>query len=247
MNRTLALPVAGAVLLTAASASAASLLTSGHVDAIKIGYHGGHLEPHMHAEGAIIDGILVDDAEYAPADLTIVVPNSTALSVASSGGREAGAAWDLIGVPAGQSFWFLPQSSATASSLGAPYAGISAGDLLAGDWIGNVAVKLTAANMPLGGQFSLAQVSLGVPTFFMSTFDGLDANDVVEVAPGDHAHFNWYFTQPGQYDLTFEVSGTHVLDGPMAESATFRFAVIPEPSSALLAGLGALALLRRRR
>jgi surface-anchored protein len=63
----------------------------------------------------------------------------------------------------------------------------------------------------------------------------------------DHAHFGWGFTEEGTYDLTFEISGTHGVDGFKSATATYSFSVIPEPSSALLGAIGALGLLRRRR
>jgi surface-anchored protein/MYXO-CTERM domain-containing protein len=101
--------------------------------------------------------------------------------------------------------------------------------------------------MPAGGQFSLARVSLGVPTFYMATLGGIDAGDSYGLAAGGHAHFDWYFTQPGTYALTFNIAATHVTDGAKAASATYTFEVVPEPSAALLAALAGLAGLRRRR
>ncbi|MGL4399926.1 MAG: TIGR03769 domain-containing protein, partial [Luteolibacter sp.] len=64
------------------------------------------------------------------------------------------------------------------------------------------------------------------------------------LAPGSHTHYNWGFTELGVYNLEFEISGTHVVDGAQSASAIFTYAV-PEPSSVLL-GLGGLLLAFRR-
>ena len=234
-------------VLPAVYATAATL-TFGHVDAIGIGYDGTDLEPHVHAENATVDGVLVADGEYAPDEVAIVVPASTFNHTTTTGGRAAGPEWNPIGVAAGQSYWFLPQGSTLSNSLGAPFAGIAAEELNPADWSGNLTVKLTAANMPIGGQFSLNRTDgLGVPTFYMATLGGISGTDSLEITPGAHRHYNWYFTAEGTYDLTFEISGTHLTDGAKSSSATFSFNVVPEPSAGLLGALGAFALLRRRR
>ena len=226
----------------------AATLTFGHVDAIGIGYDGTDLEPHVHAENATIDGVVIADGEYGPDELVIAVPASTFAYTSGTGGRAAGPEWDLIGVASGQSYWFLPQSSTLSNSLGAPFAGVAAEELDPADWSGDLTVRLTAASMPLGGQFSLNRTDgLGVPTFYMATLGGISGADSLDITPGAHRHYNWYFAAEGTYDLTFEISGTHLMDGPKTASATFSFDVIPEPSAGLLGACGALALLRRRR
>ncbi len=64
---------------------------------------------------------------------------------------------------------------------------------------------------------------------------------------GSHTHYNWGFSEIGTYEISIEISGTHVDDGAQLGNATYTFQVVPEPSTALLGALGALALLRRRR
>jgi hypothetical protein len=176
--------------LTSTYATAATL-TSGHVDAIGIGYDGTNLEPHIHADEATIDGVPDVSGEFEPGDLVIGVPGSTFTYTTGIGGRAAGSAWDPIGVAAGESYWFLPQGGALSDSLGAPFAGIAAEELDPLDWTGNITVTLTAASMPVGGHFSLNRVVSGVPTFFMATLGGIDSSDSVAITPGGHVHYNW--------------------------------------------------------
>jgi len=79
-------------------------------------------------------------------------------------------------------------------------------------------------------------------------FDSTDGpGDTLNTLAGTHIHYNWGFSDPGTYEITFGISGTHVTDLLQTGSQTYTFQVVPEPSSALLAGFGALAMLRRKR
>ena len=247
----LTLPTGLLILLP--SAASAALFTSGHADVIGIGYVEGatpgvfEFEPHIHAEGAIIDGILVAAGEYEPDEITTVVPQSTFDFWTTNGGRPVGSAWDAIGVAAGESFWFLPQSNsgpAGAATLGAPFAGIGTEELTASDWATDITISLDSVAGP--GHFSMYLDGFS-PFFAMSTVDGIDGSDVINVAAGGHEHYNWAFSARGTYDDSVSFAGTHNVDGPKTASATFQFHVVPEPSVALLGALGSLALLRRRR
>jgi surface-anchored protein len=208
-----------ATVLGALGSAPAATLTLGHVDAIGIGYEAGAIEPHIHADpAAVVDGSPVgngpDGAEFGPDKLIIAVPQSTYDYIQTTGGRAGGAQWNPIGVAAGQSYWFLPQSSTLADTLGAPFAGIATEDLTPDtDWSTPLSVTLTSATMPPGGQFALAQVDLGVPTFFMATLGGIDASDTLDIPADAHRHYNWYFTVPGTYELSFEISGIHAQAG----------------------------------
>lgn len=225
----------------------AATITDGHVDVIGVGYvdegSGFELEPHTHVEFGTIDGVNFPDNgvgyEYEAGDLTIQVPAST-LST-----RDAGSQWDPIGVAAGESFYFLPQSSTEADSLNAPFAGIGTEELAPADWTTDITITLTGMTGP--GEFSLAKVALGTPTFYMASSDGITAGDSWSQAADEHEHFNWYFTEEGNYSLTFDFAATHATDGPQTATATYNFTVVPEPSSALLAVLGFLGIMRRKR
>lgn len=228
--------------------SQAAVISSGHVDVIGIGWvdegSGFALEPHSHAEaGAIVDGSpLGADTEFEAGDLIIQIPGTTETT------RLASSQWDAMGIAAGQSYWYLPSSPTLADSFGAPFAGIGTEELDPLDWSTDISITLIAMSGPAGAHFSMATLNLiGNPTFFMSTADGISGADVWSQPAGDHRHVNWYFTQLGNYDLTFEITATHATDGPQSATATYSFSVVPEPTTALLAGLGALGLLRRRR
>lgn len=238
MKRTSLAALMGAAL-SSAYASAA-ILTSGHVDFIGIGYEGG-LNPEdgeFHLHSHVEEGDLA--GEYEPGDLTVQV-STTSL-------RPAGAAWDLSGVASGQSYYTLPETEIE----GQPFVGIGAEELNPAEWTSDITITLTGASgsgIAAGGVFSMAQVVSGVPTFFMSTLGGISAADVysMDLDVDSHAHFLWGFTEEGTYDLTFQITGTHAVDGAKSATATYSFSVIPEPSSALLGAIGALGLLRRRR
>lgn len=217
----------------------AMTLSTGHVDFIGIGYDAGEFEPHSHAHaGAIVDGIeLLSDTEYGLGDLQVQVVGGMI--------RPVGAVWDAVGVGAGVTFAHLPQTEI----IGQPFLGIGAEELDSAEWSGPIRITCTAMSAPVGGHFSLWQLdSFDVPEFFMSSFDGgMTGADFYEIAAGGHEHFGWGFTELGIYDLTFSFSGTHVVDGPKTASATYRFNVIPEPSTGLMGLLGMGMLLRRKR
>lgn len=235
------------VLALLPSAASAALFTSGHADVFAIGYEGGELEPHIHAEGAIIDSLFVADDEFEPGDITTVVPQSTFDFWTGAGGRPLASAWDPIGVAAGESFWFLPQANGGpggAAALGAPFAGVGTEELTGSDWSSPITITLASVNGP--GHFSMYLDGIN-PFFAISSANGIDGTDVISINAGDHEHYNWAFTAPGFYEVEVNVAGTHMVDGLREASATFQFQVIPEPSTALLGVLSAGLLLRRRR
>ncbi len=232
MKTKTSLSIAGLAL--SATATAATL-TSGHVDFIGLAYDGTEFEPHSHVElFGVVDGQPIEDVEYAVGDLIIEISATTT--------RNSGIVFDPIGVAAGEKFWLARQ---TATS-GEPYVGFGLEELVPADWAANITLTLTSAVMPADAVFALWQGNV-TPTFSMSTADGLSAADAVSLAAGSHTHYNWGFTKEGTYDLTFAIAGAHSIDGAKSATATYTFSVIPEPSVALLAAIGALELLRRRR
>ncbi len=222
------------------TAQAASLLTGGHIDGPAFGYVSNAdfaldplltqgFEPHFHneggADGAVVDGVVqVDESEFEPGDLIVVVPELSVTTVNST------------------SYFWLPETEQAAADNGAPFLGIGLEELTASDWVGStVSLKLLSITGP--GDFLLWQDGgLGGANVF---FDG--AGDTMTLTAGSHTHFNWGFTETGTYGLEFEISGNHVADGLQSASALYSFQVVPEPSTAMLGALGALALLRRRR
>ncbi len=66
-----------------------------------------------------------------------------------------------------------------------------------------------------------------------------------------HVHRNWGFSEYGTYDLVFDIQGVGGTYGASASTgqSSVSFNVVPEPTTGvlLIAGLGAAALIRRRR
>ncbi len=253
-----AMAAAAAIAMLAATATRATaypyIYSSGHAD-IGLGDKDS-LELHLHAHGgAVINGVpLAADAEYAPPDALIRLPQSTYNYIVSQGGRNSSPAWDPIGVAAGQPYWFLPFSNsgpAGAAALGAPFVGIGAEHVDLGVFDGNkLYLRLIAAGgsgPAAGGHFS---AWIPGPDFYMATSDGINAADEIEVAVGGHDHYAFGFTKAGIYELTFEVRGT-IGGNPVTDTATFHFEAVPEPASLALLGcaaaLLAAAALRKRR
>lgn len=228
------------LLLQCGISQAASIYTSGHGD-LGIAYDGGlELHHHIH-DGSVVDGVAVnnppDGEEFVPADLIVTVANPSAP-------RQAGAAFDFIGVITGQPVWTLPEIQDGSR----PFYGIGSEELNPLDWTGNLTLTLLSMNAPVGGHFSLWQDDGGGGAdVFMATSNGISGLDAYSFTAGDHAHFNWAFTLPGLYELEFQVTGTHVGDGAQSDTAFFSFQVAPEPSRALFLMLGMTGVVLRRR
>jgi len=211
-----------------ATAATTYYITDGHVDAPAFGYDTlGGFEPHIHneggADGAVVNGVRVEDGtEYEPGEVTIVVPLTSTTTYNSVG------------------YFFLPETP----TAGIPYVGIGLEELDPLDWTGNVTITLTTAVMPDGASFAMWTGGDESGLFVLSSGD---LNLALSLTPGSHTHYNWGFTTEGIYALDFTISGTHATDGIQTATGTYNFEVIPEPSSALLGAIGALALLRRRR
>ncbi|MEM6506920.1 MAG: PEP-CTERM sorting domain-containing protein [Planctomycetota bacterium] len=70
--------------------------------------------------------------------------------------------------------------------------------------------------------------------------------------PPTHRHgYEWYISDPGEYDITWRVwdaNGLALTDAPGGISDTrFRISVVPEPTSLGLLGIGGLLLFRQKR
>ncbi|MCU0777184.1 MAG: choice-of-anchor M domain-containing protein [Akkermansiaceae bacterium] len=229
------------LLFSSVPVQAASLVTGGHIDFPAFGYVSNAevtadptltqgFEPHIHneggADGAIIDGVRVeDDTEFEPDELIVVGRKSSTITVGST------------------TYFWLPETEAQAAAQGVPFVGIGLEELAVSDWVGGT-VTLSLQSFSGPGEFLLWQDDgFGGENIFLDT-----ANNIISftLTAGSHTHYNWGFTNEGLFDLGFGISGTHVDDGFQSGSATYTIA-IPEPSAALLGTLGVLGLLRRRR
>jgi surface-anchored protein len=203
-------------------------ISQGHVD-IGIAYEDGAWNLHVHDESEPPPG----GTEYAPGDVMLVVGSG---AVQSAPGTPA---YGFLG-DAGAPVWILPQNE-DPSLL---FPGIATEEIEAGVFADD-RIALTLAGYTGPGQFALYQVDgFGSPTLFMDTNDGLSAADTYDAIAGNHAHFNWAFTQPGTYTLSFEASA-NLLNGDLFTSSglvDYTFSVVPEPSTWTLLGFGAAAL-----
>lgn len=227
MNKNIIVPTL--IVITSLAVQAQVPIATDHVD-IGIGYELGAFDLHIHQESPV-------ETEYAPDEAFFVLGSAAAST--SPGGAYTG----FLGA-AGSPVWILP--SVEHPEL--PYLGFGTEELDATDWLGNIDLTLTAVNGP--GGFSLWSVNaFGIPNLRMGTSDGIDASDRLSLVPGSHGHFNLGFTAPGTYEVTVQATGTHATDGlRTSDPATYRFEVVPEPSTwaMLVLGTGALLFFARR-
>ena len=164
--------------------------------------------------------------------------------------------------PEGREVYILPQtqepdmlflgtsSENKTTQLGWQGVGVASNLLVRGFSTGTFSgnrVNLRLATFSGPGNFFLYSTNtFGDPTIIYNTANGLSLDDNRQQSPGNHSHFNWAFTEPGEYTIGLRASATTV-NSVFTESdlTEFRFNVIPEPSSAALLALSGLALLRR--
>ena len=165
------------------------------------------------------------EQEFAPGEAVF------AIGSAAAGVSPGGAFTSFLGA-SGTPVWVLP--STENSQL--PFLGFGT-------------EELKAISGP--GTFSVWGVSgFGAPELKMSSVNGISADDRLLLVPGSHGHFNVGFSAPGDYLVTLEASGNHLIDGlRTSDPATYRFQVVPEPSTWALAlsGFAAGALWLRQR
>jgi len=95
-----------------------------------------------------------------------------------------------------------------------------------------------------GGKFAMWTSSgFGSLEFHFNTSDGLDDDDRLETIPaGGHSHYNWGFTKPGTYEVTFRNEGRlnpQFGGGDTASEAMLNFVI---PHDGVLRGEGAWRL-----
>jgi len=206
------------------AAQASTIIADGHVD-IGIGYELGGFNLHVHQEEPI-------SIEYTPDEVTFLIGPASAAT--SPGGAFTG----FLG-PAGSSVWILP----SVENPALPFLGFGTEELDSSEWLGSIQLTLKAVDGP--GSFAIWSVgAFGTPELKLSSADGISGSDQLPLIAGSHSHFNLGFTAPGLYEVTFEASGTHATDGVRtSDPATYRFEVVPEPSTWMLLGLGTAGLI----
>lgn len=237
--------VATASLLSASS-RALTFLDDVHAD-VGIAYDipNGPWDLHVHDED--------NNVEYDPAEVVLMANENTWKT------RPSGTQYDFLGVPEGGKFNWLPAvfepevlylgvgSEEMPGNFFDRYdASSESGNRVRGNarWI-----RLWLRSVEGPGAFSVWQTGASGPVVFMASSDGITDFDSLWINEGGHAHYNWGFSQPGRYNVTFQASAFK--NGQLLESelVTYQFEAVPEPASllALGAGLATLASRRRRR
>ena len=197
-------------------------------------------------------------------------PSNVILDVLSpaQGLRPASSAFDFIGVAAGQNFWRLPQNqNPNLLYLGVAGYGVSSGSIDSYDASaesgGRVSgtgpwTKLTldsvkgAGGTAAPGFFSVWQSGDSGPNVAMSSFSGgVNSDDALWIVAGGHSHYNWAFTAPGTYEVSFRPSvhqGGATVSSPDAFTFLFNVqsAAIPEPATLTLILLPLVGIVLRR-
>lgn len=137
-----------------------------------------------------------------------------------------------LGKP-GDTVWIIPEiydPQIIYLGIGAPLLSrnLFAGGLSNRGQISMRLVDVAGSGPAAGGSLSLWQSGFP-PRFYFTSADGLGPDDALEAVTANfHAHYNWGFTQPGLYRLTFEFSGqlTPALGGLMTSTrVTYTFQI----------------------
>lgn len=117
----------------------------------------------------------------------------------------------ILGNP-GETIWIIPEifdSDIVYLGIGAQLLGrnIFSGGLSNRGQITMRLLDVSGTGPDSGGTVSLWQSGFP-PQFYFSSADGIDEEDALEAITANfHAHYNWGFSKPGLYRVTFEYSG----------------------------------------
>lgn len=123
-------------------------------------------------------------------------------------------AYSLLG-NSGDKIWIIPEiysPNTVFLGIGAPLLerNIFSGGLSNRGQLSMRLVSVEGTGPDAGGTVSLWQSGFP-PRFYFSSADGIDEKDaLINITANFHAHYNWGFTKPGLYRVTFELSGTLV-------------------------------------
>ncbi len=180
------------------------------------------LEPHLHAEGVFTDmfnsaGEPINEAPAGGALLPVVNSAKT--------NRPTGAEWNFTGTSSGSNLWVLPKNS----TPGVLFLGIGAEELTSADISGPVTLAFQSLSAPSGGVFSVWDFNqFGSLTPLITSASGFGLGNSLTIAVGGHSHFNYGFTTPGLYQVTFLASATlssSLGGGEVSGTGTFSFGV----------------------
>lgn len=191
------------------------------------------LELHLHASEGVKSDMFDtagQPAGEAPAGGALLPVVSAAISA-----RPAGSDWDFTGTAPGSNLWVLPKTSQS----GVLFLGIGTEEVSSSDLDGPITLTFQSLNGPSGGVFSMWDFgTFGNMMPLVTSASGFNLSNTLTIAANDHTHFNYGFTTPGLYDVTFAATATlaeALGGGEVAGTGTFRFGVFdtgspyPEP------------------
>lgn len=130
----------------------------------------------------------------------LVVPREARELSEEYGGVPDDDAYSFLGAPPGASFWLLPQAARPHN----PWFGFSTEGVSKGGLSKRIELAFRVLEGPTGAAFAVWSTdTLGRPAPILSTADGLL---VTSFDAGVHAHFNWSFSEAGNYALEAEAN-----------------------------------------
>lgn len=178
---------------------AADLIDTGHYD-LNVTFTNG--------VGWVFNWYNFDNEDRVPTKLMDVGLTEAARTAVPASGFSA------LGASPGEPVWIIPQIA----TPGVIFLGYRTQDteqsefssLFGTPFIGLKVTEVRGSGPDRGGYFTAYQTGLGEPVFHYTSANGLDGTDVVAPIPlTAHAHYNWAFTQPGEYQVKFEAEGEH--------------------------------------
>ena len=239
----------------------AALLTTGLTSQAQINYTDGHSDFGVTYENSnwfihyrfdsstTLNGVLNDENPTPvltgnPTDVRVIVPDEDYSRITLD--EDIAGFLSFMNVSPGGTLWYLDWNGIG----GEPYFGLATEDLDYSQFTGPITLTLSSISGP--GKFAMWQYDVfGSPMVGWNAADGLDGSDTLSFSSRTHAHYNWGFTEPGEYVLNVTISGTHNTDGFLTDTQPiiFQVAAVPEPASGALAGVGVLTfwLVRRNK
>lgn len=138
--------------------------------------------------------------------------------------------WSFTGTASNEPLWVLPKNNLG----GRLYLGIGTEEISATDLAGSVTMRFVSLSGPAGGVFSVwnsgssALTWANDPIPLITSTTGFGLPNALTIDANDHAHFNYGFTAPGLYNVTFEATATLADSfggGTVRGIGTFKFGV----------------------
>jgi len=194
---------------------------AGHAD-VSVKYTDGDWNVHYRfGPDTVLNGSLTTLTSVPPANIHVIVPNNATTRFVLNASQASGA-YSFLGTTAGHTNWYTQQNNVP----GQPYFGLGSDELDYNSFTGPVTFKLVSFSGP--GHLSAWQSDqFGNPIVAFATADGLGDDDVVAFSIPTHAHYNWGFTEPGEYVAGVAVTATNKTDGVLSSTNNIVFEVAP--------------------